>query len=180
MGVMDRKVPRSEKYANVQGKLDTGMNINKVHVITAREFARRRNEIYYRVSSKQLFELLSEYEAGEDENVNDSSFDSGGGRGGGGPRIVTYSETAEPEYDRPYLILDCREGVDYNQCRLMQARTFPQALLNRDQMHPDIYKFRNKEEHLLLYIATTRESLEKFVRHWSTVAPTIFSYCKEG
>lgn len=145
MSVMDRRVPKSEKYANVQGKLDTGMNINKVQVITAREFARRRNEIYFRVSAKQLFELLSEYEAEDSENVHDSSFD-----GAGGPRIVTYSESAEPEYNRPYLILDCRERAEYNQCRLVQARSFPQALLNRDQMHPEIYKFRNKEERLII------------------------------
>ncbi len=143
---MERRVPKSEKYAHVQGRLDTGMTVNKVQVITAREFARRRDEIYYRVNKNQLYELYSEYEVEDREAIAESDMH----RDGEGPRIVTYTEASEPEYARPYLILDCRERADYSRCHLAQARSFPYMLLNRDQMHPEVFKFKNKEEHLII------------------------------
>lgn len=141
---MEKKVPKSEKYAHIQGKLDTGLNINKVKVVTAREFAKRRDEIFFRVTKGQLFELLHEYEADEQERITDNEVY------GQGPRIVTYSELAEPDYNRPYLILDVREASSYNTCHILQSRNFPFALLRRDQMHPEIFKFKNKEEHLII------------------------------
>ena len=49
--VYDQKVPRSKKYEHITGRLDTGLTVEKVKFITVREFSRRRDEIYYRVSA---------------------------------------------------------------------------------------------------------------------------------
>jgi len=46
----DKRVPKSEKYKHITGRLDTGLTTEKVKFITVREFSRRRDEIYYRVS----------------------------------------------------------------------------------------------------------------------------------
>ena len=141
---MEKRVPRNEKYANVKGTLDTGITVDKVKFVTAREYSHRRDEIFYRITKGQLHELLREYERDEFETIRDS------GKMDDSVRIVTYSETAEPLYDKPYLILDVREAVDFNDHHIQQARSFPYTMLRRDQMHPEVYRFRNKPESLVI------------------------------
>ena len=55
-----------------------------------------------------------------------------------------------PTYDKPYLILDVREIDEFNNFHILQPRTFPYQLLRRDQMHQEIYRFRNKPEMLII------------------------------
>jgi centrosomal protein CEP41 len=152
---MDKKVPRNEKYAHVRGTLDTGLTVNKVKSVTSREYAKRRDEIFFRLTKNQLYELYNEYEANEYESINENTM------GSGDVRIVTYSESARPEYDKPYLILDTREVAEFNIGHLLQARSFPYAMLRRDQYLPEIYQFRNKPEALIiLYCDDERISRE--------------------
>lgn len=140
---MERKVPKSEKYAHVRGVLDTGLTVDKVKTVTAREFAKRRGEIFYRLSKNQLYELYREYEQDEYESIADSATGVGG-------RIVTYNEEDQPTYNKPYLILDVREVDIFRRSHLVQARSFPHAVLRRDQYHPEIYRYRNKPESLII------------------------------
>jgi centrosomal protein CEP41 len=144
---MDKKVPKNEKFSHVPARLNTGLTVNKVKFVTAQEFARRRNEIFFRLSRGQLYELYSEYEATENESIADS-------RAFGGesspPKIVTYSEYSEPLNFKPYLILDVREPEEFCACHLLHARSFPFTMMRRDQMHPEFYNFRNKEETLII------------------------------
>ena len=143
---MDRRVPKNEKFAHVPGRLDTGLTVNKVKFITAQEFAKRRNEIFYRLSRGQLYQLYSEYEANENESMAESH-EYGESRS---PKIVTYSESAEALNAKPYLILDVREPEDFCLCHLLHARSFPFTMMRRDQLHPEFYNFRNKEETLII------------------------------
>ncbi len=140
---MERKIPKSEKYAHVRSVLDTGLTVDKVKTVTAREFAKRRGEIFFRLTASQLYELYREYEQDEYESIKDSATGVGG-------RIVTYNEEDEPTYNKPYLILDVREADVFRRSHLLQARSFPHAVLRRDQYHPDIYRFRNKSESLII------------------------------
>ena len=142
---MDKKVPKSSKYANVQAKLDTGVTVDKVKYVTAREYSRRREEIFYRITAKQLYELYNEYEGDERETLAEAFSD-----GIGGPRIVSHTEMAQPTYDRPYLILDVREPEDYRKSHLFNARSFPNNFLRRDQSPPELYSFRNKPGMLII------------------------------
>ena len=105
LGVMDKRVPRSNKYSHIAGHLDTGLTAGKVKFVSVREFNRRRDEIYYRVNKDMLASLFGEYE-GENERFGAKNAAAGGG--GGGPTIVTHSEIAKPVYDLPYLLIDCR------------------------------------------------------------------------
>ena len=142
---MDKKIPKNSKYANVQAKLDTGVTVDKVKYVTAREYSRRREEIFYRITAKQLYELYNEYEADERETLAEAF-----GDGHGGPRIVSHTEMAQPTYDRPYLILDVREPQEFRKSHLFNARNFPNNYLRRDQSPPDLYTFRNKESMLII------------------------------
>lgn len=148
---MERRIPKSSKYAHIEGKLDTGLTINKVKTVTAHEYRVRRDEIFYRISKNQLYELYNEYEADEREMLgSDSPLRFGSDHGDSGPRIVTYSDRDIPEYSKPYLILDVRETDEYRTCHLLHAKSFPYTMLRRDLMLPEIYQFKNKEERLII------------------------------
>lgn len=139
---MERRVPKNEKYAHVRGTLDTGLTMDKVKFVTAREYSKRREEIFFRVNKNQLYELLHEYEVDEYESITETTNNS--------LRIVSYSDTSGPVYEKPYLILDVRETDYFNQYHILQARSFPYTMLRRDQMHPEIFRFRNKPETLII------------------------------
>lgn len=156
LSFMDKSVPKNKKFAHIQSKLDTGATIDKVKFVTARECSRRRNEIFYRIKREHLYDLFEEYEQDEYESINETD-----NRLGNGPRIVTHTNNAQPNYNKPYLILDVRDKEDFNKCHLLQARNFPYALLRRDQIHPEVYKFKNVPETLIiLYCDDERISSE--------------------
>lgn len=142
LSTMDRRIPKSEKYAHIRSTLDTGLTVDKVRNVTAREFSKRRDEIYYRITKHQLQELFAEYEQDDEEHFDNHR--------SGGLNIVSHSEYAAPSYDKPYLILDSREPELFESCHILQARSFPSTLLRRDHLHKDIYKFKNKPESLII------------------------------
>ena len=144
LSVMERVVPKSKKYANVQGVLDTGATVNKVKVVSCKEHTRRRDEIHYRLTKKQLSDLYSEYEQDEYESIRDTAGDLDG------PKIVSYSESSNPYYEKPYLILDVRQPDAYNRCHLLQARSFPYTLFQRDQAPTELRSFKNKDGCLVI------------------------------
>jgi centrosomal protein CEP41 len=166
----DRKVERSTKYSHVEATLDTGLTVHKVKTITSAEYVKRRTEIFFRLTRRQLHALYDEYEQEEHESIREaaaehkgsSSSSSGGGggspqRGGykdsivGSPKIVTYDESAQASNTKPYLILDVRDPEEYRACHLWQARSFPYSHLRRDQVPcPEYFSFRNKPETLIV------------------------------
>jgi centrosomal protein CEP41 len=141
---MDKKIPQNKKYANVESKLDTGMTVNKVKFISNSEYSKKRDEIFFRLTKTQLYDLYSEYEADEYEDIAETEASYGG------PRIVTYSEGERAVYSKPYLILDIRDTPEFNEYHLLQARHYPSVMMRRDQVHPEMAKFRNKEGHLII------------------------------
>lgn len=150
MQYMDKAVPKSKKYSNVQGKLDSGLTVNKVKNVSASQFAQRRDEIFFRISRHQIFELYNEYEADEYEDIAEAETRHVGARG---PVIVTHTESARADYEKPYLLLDVREPQNYNAYHMLQARSFPFVLMRRDQSPPELNKFKNKPEHLVIVVA---------------------------
>jgi rhodanese-related sulfurtransferase len=107
------------------------------------------------VSKKQLVELFYEYEADEDEHISETLGDADG------PRVVTYSEAAKPLYEKPYLIYDTREVDQFRVNHIIQARSYPLTMMKRDNVHPELYKYRNKPETLIvLYCDDERTSRE--------------------
>ena len=102
-GVLEKRVPKNDKYKHISGVLNTGVTVSKVKFVSVREYTRRRDEIFYRVNKDMLAALFDEFE-GESERFGGG----GGGEGSGGPTIITHAEVAKPIYDRPYLLIDAR------------------------------------------------------------------------
>ena len=162
LSVMERRVPKNDKYAHVQGILNTGMTVSKMRVVSSSEYARRRDEIFYRITRRQLSELYAEYEQDEYESIAETKEGANGS-----PHIVTYREDERSTYNKPYLILDIRDKFEYDKGHLLQARSFPFALLRRDQIPAELYSFKNKEEHLVIVYCdderVSREAAKTFV-----------------
>lgn len=140
----DKRVVKSDaRYKHVEGKLDTGLTVDKVKFVSATECVTRRSEIFYRISRRQLFELFDEYEMDDDDDHH-----------------VIEKDTETDDNDqqkvdvnqphKPYLILDVRETDDYRRCHLRHARSFPYTYLRRDQQPNEIYQYRNKRDHLII------------------------------
>lgn len=123
-----------------------GLTVDKVKFVTAQEFAKRRNENFFRLSRGQLLELYNEYEL-SDENLGDSRGYNDNGSPG---NIVTHSDYADIVNDKPYLILDCREPEDYCECHLLHAKSFPFTMQRQDKLLPEYYSFKNKPETLII------------------------------
>jgi len=165
---LDKRVPRNPKYAGVEGRLDTGLTVDKVRTLSTKQYLKRKNEVFLRITPPQLYELFAEYEADGQEAIASRAAMGGGGsggaRGGGamggmaaGPLIVTHEEEELPCYERPYLILDVRPAEEFHDCHVLQARSFPAALLRQDRMLRELYDFRNREGSLIiLYDASER------------------------
>lgn len=145
---LDRVVPNSTKYSHIQGVLNTGVTIHKVKTVNAKEISKRRDEVFYRIGKHSLAELYSEYEMESHESITNPSLSYD--PSAGGPKILTYDEGEIPRYEKPYLILDVREAMDYNKGHLLQSRSYPYAMMRRDYTHPELYNFRNKEGMLII------------------------------
>lgn len=144
-------------------------------MLTARQYAKRRcvqfvilnlvvtmfclsgrDEIYFRLSAKQMSELYDEYEHPEEEHIRDADNNYRSG-----PTIVTYSEQDGAAYEKPYLLIDVRESDQFQTCRLLQARSFPIAYMKRDQTLREFHSFKNREGYLIiLYCDDERVSCE--------------------
>ena len=158
LGFFDKKIVASKKYKDVTSTINSGLTVNKVKNLTANECAKRRQEIFYRLSHNQLSKLFEEYEQDEQEEVRAVASDYDENRG---PKIVTYHESSQALNQKPYLILDCRELEEYRSCHILQARNYSFTAMRRDQMHPEIYQFRNKEGcMIILYCDDERISKE--------------------
>lgn len=98
---LDKRPPRSTKYSDVKSRVDTGSTIQKLKSVTSRQVNKRRDETFFRITCKELSDLLSEYESEdleEDIHLNKGFADFN-------PRVVIHDQEAEVKTERPYLIL---------------------------------------------------------------------------
>jgi centrosomal protein CEP41 len=126
-----------------------------------KEFLKRLDETFRRVTPRNLEELLAEYEdnggssqSGQPEMVakmvkkSDGKFvmervpcEDSNQHSNGGPRVVSYEAEEAEEYDPPYLILDTRTKEEFAANRIQRAKSFPASYLNRDILLPEMHKF---------------------------------------
>ena len=123
------------------------MTVDKVKFVSSQQFRKRQDEIFFRLKKEQLYSLYCEYEADEYEDIAENEIS------GCGPHIVTYTEDAKPNYEKPYLLLDIRDKEEFQDYRLLQSRSFPYVYLRQDRVHPELANFKNKEGHLIIVVS---------------------------
>ncbi|KAF1323942.1 hypothetical protein FI667_g10209, partial [Globisporangium splendens] len=156
---MEKRIPQNPKYKSLQSKIDTGAAANKVRLISTKEFLKRCDETFHRVTCACLAELFNEYEDGGDSaggqpemiarmvRKDDGKFvmehvpAEDNQSSAGGPRIVSYDAEEQEEYDPPYLILNTRTKEEFAANRIHRAKSFPASHLCRDMLLPEMHRF---------------------------------------
>jgi centrosomal protein CEP41 len=127
-----------------------------MYYVANKEFLKRRDETFRRITCQCLAELFNEYEdtgnsstpemvAKMVQNKNGTfvleRVPSEDNQTAGGPRIVSYEADESVEYDVPYLILDTRTKEEFASNRIHRAKNFPASFLNRDYLLPEMHRF---------------------------------------
>lgn len=126
-----------------------------------KEFLKRRDETFRRITCKCLADLFTEYEDNGKCAVEPEMMAKMVERDGkycldrvpvnnnsAGPRVISYEADEVEEYDAPYLILDTRSKEEFASNRLQRAQSFPSSFVCRDYVLPQMQKFVS--EHLPL------------------------------
>lgn len=117
LGFYDKALPPpNPRYAHVGSRIDSGPTVAKLRTITARQFVRRKEETFARVTPGQLAALAAEYGCGYDGGCCGSASEPGEqegdgcvSSGGSSVVVVTHDPTRNaPAYDKPYLLVDVR------------------------------------------------------------------------
>ena len=58
LGPLDRKIKANPKYASIGSKVDSGPTLDKVKVISTREYLRRKSEVFQRIECYEVASLL--------------------------------------------------------------------------------------------------------------------------
>jgi centrosomal protein CEP41 len=158
--LLERKPPRNPKFANVKGTLDTGNSFSKVKLISNREYIRRRSEIFKRVRSLTVYELIQENEE-QQESIN-NLVDEGKEQQAPlspGSMVVVDAKANGDKFKKPYLILDCRSSPDdYEICRISTSKHYPADWLRHDRITPTLYHYKNRENKVIVvYTLDDRE-----------------------
>ncbi|KAG7383070.1 Centrosomal protein of 41 kDa [Phytophthora pseudosyringae] len=167
LSIMEKRIPQNAKYKNTQSKIDSGSTVNKVRLISHKEFLKRRDETFRRITCRCLAELFSEYEdtgsASQPEMVARMVKGANGeftmervpaadedNQEGCGPRIVSYEADEKEDYDAPYLVLDTRSKEEFASNRIHRAKNYPATFLNRDVLLPEMHQFKNQDSKLIV------------------------------
>lgn len=128
---LDKKVPKSSKYAEVQGVVDSGFNMKKLGEIVDLNSVNarfRREEFFQRLRPLSFYHLVM---ASRD-------------------RVCLAADVDVPEF----LLLDVREAVDFDKFHIEGARSFPHQNLSRAQNEfasiPEVYQFRNHDKRIII------------------------------
>ncbi|KAL7682241.1 putative Rhodanese-like domain-containing protein [Plasmopara halstedii] len=166
LSIMEKRIPQNPKYKNTQSKIDSGSTVNKVRLLSHKEFLKRRDETFRRITCSCLAELFNEYEdtgsASQPEMVA-QMVENGNGELAIkrvpasdnnneilGPRIVTYEADEKEEYEAPYLVLDTRSKEEFANNRIYRSKSYPASYLNRDVLLPEMHQFKNQEAKLIV------------------------------
>lgn len=165
-GFMNKKVKSSAKYANVQSKLKSGKTVKDVEVISDKLVAKRKSENFKRVKGTTMEKLLREqtamssesiYNLGGDEhaeevkNLPDHESVYSMATNASQFSAVTYTtEQLGITSDTKFILLDLREEDEFDQYHIKESINFPAPNISRDKVIPELYRFKNKEDKLII------------------------------
>ena len=166
-GFMNKKVKTNPKYGHVKSKMKSGKTVKDVEVISDKLVAKRKFENFKRVKGSTMEKLLR-----EQTSINSESIYALGGGDGDGEEAkdipdqesvyslatnisqvsaVTYNtEQLGITSDTKFILLDLREEDEFSKYHIKEAINFPAPNISRDKVIPELYRFRNKEDKLII------------------------------
>ena len=145
-------------------KKDIGKSQKDVEIISDKLVAKRKDEKFKRIKGSTLARLLQECTyskesiyslADEEENkapndeVAESVYSMGTAKTGAS--AVTYTtEQLGITGDTAFLLLDMREADEWESYHIKESINFPAPNISRDRLIPELYRFKNKEDKLII------------------------------
>lgn len=175
------KTNASKKYDDVKAVINTGMTVPKL--IEQLKNRMPTGEIFRRIRPKKLVDLLSLHayemeEAARRANVapEQETDDSPVPAYHHMHSSVVFSDDQKPHqqatrYECPFLLLDCRDEEDFENCHIQYAKHYPKARLSRatDQFTPEVLSFRGHPQKMIVlycdYGQTSGEAAQYFAEH---------------
>lgn len=146
LSILEKKIPVNPKYASVSAVIDTGCKIKDEVVYSDKVIARRRGELFSRITVDGLADLLTP--SSEEESVY-AGFKSDS------PTIsVVHLEDVPPSNIAPQnLVLDIRDEDEFLKCHIKGATHYPLSKMVRDDISINLYMMRRKSpgKHLVVY-----------------------------
>ncbi len=164
-GFLNKKVKTNGKYDHVKSKLKSGKTVKDVEVISDQLVVKRKFENFKRIKGSTLQKLLNEQSAMTAESI----YDLGEGNPGEETKLpdaesvysmatnasqlsaVTYTtEQLGITSDTKFILLDLREEDEHEKFHIQESINFPAPNISRDKVIPELYRFRNKEDKLII------------------------------
>ena len=175
--LMDKKLKPNPKYKNVSKVIDTGSTINNVAFISDQLVSKRKSELFKRLKGHTIIKLLkstqenqieSIYNLGNEDNNqlnnndNQSVYSQNTNKSNiTGVTAVTYAtEMLGNLSEIDYIILDLRDEIEYANCHIKEAISFPGVMISRDKFLPEMIMMKNKEgKMIILYHSDERNGI---------------------
>jgi centrosomal protein CEP41 len=175
--LMDKKLKPNPKYKNVSKVIDTGSTINNVAFISDQLVSKRKSELFKRLKGHTIIKLLkstqenqieSIYNLGNEDNNqlnnndNQSVYSQNTNKSNiTGVTAVTYAtEMLGNLSEIDYIILDLRDEIEYANCHIKEAISFPGVMISRDKFLPEMIMMKNKEgKMIILYHSDERNGV---------------------
>ena len=159
---LDKKVPLSNKYSGVKSSLNTGKTVKDMEIMSDQLVSKRKFEGFKRLKSSTLAKLLGEqnftesiYNLAAEEEVKEGAAETESvfslNTNATGVSAVTYAtEALGITSDTKFLLLDLRDEDEFDKWHIKEAICFPVANLARDKVSPELFRFKNKEDKLIV------------------------------
>ena len=165
-GFLNKKFKSNSKYDHVKSTLKSGKTVKDVEVISDKLVVKRKFENFKRIKSSTMEKLLSEQTAINTESIYDLANDENNEEVKNIPETesvyslatnisqvsaVTYNtEQLGITSDTKFILLDLREEDEFEKYHIKEAISFPAPNISRDKVIPELYRFRNKEDKLIV------------------------------
>ena len=158
------------KYSKVRATIDSGKTVRKVEVFSNRATSKLKGELFLRISSNALNQLITN--SVENENINsyksqDFSYFSPTHKNTKAVTVapVIFSlinpQTLPIQEESDYIILDTRDYEDYKSAHIKCSVSFPSINISRGKFHPYLLQMKNKEnKHVIIYSKDERAGIE--------------------
>lgn len=165
-GYLNKKVKTSTKYEHVGSKIKSGKTAADVEVISDQLVAKRKFENFKRIKGSTLEKLLKEQTAISAESIYQLGGDNPDEETKTLPdaesvysmatnasqfSAVTYTtEQLGITSDTKFILLDLRSEEEHEDYHIKESISFPEPNISRDKIIPELFRFRNKEDKLII------------------------------
>lgn len=168
--VLDKKVPKSQKYAHINSAIDTGKTMKHVEILSNKTASKRKGELFRRIRCSTLAKILenirpSNLDSHEEFKEKNDDLNMGSRVFSESPStfsvMTVNTDALGITEDSEFVVLDLREIEEYNLFHIKESLCFPAPNITRDVILPEVFRLRNKPgKFIIVYTWDERPGVE--------------------